>query len=82
MQDGNKRKIEFSLLANKNVTIEIHENTAEGKLLASCKINTGNSEGMEKMEFDISQLKEKQSLCFVFKGVENNLLVMDSFSFK
>jgi hypothetical protein len=73
-----KSKINFNATPLKNVELEIRENSAVGKLLATCVFEKGKSHS----EFAISDLKDKQNLCFVFKGNGNDLLHFDSFSFK
>lgn len=74
-----KKSIEFTVIANKNSSIEIRANSAEGKLLATYEISL-KSQG--KVSCKLPKLTEVESLCFVFKGNSENLMELDSFRFK
>lgn len=65
------------------MTIEIHNNSPEGKILASYKLEKLAGENSSDLyEFDLPVQESAASLCFVFRGKKKNLLVFDSFSFK
>jgi arabinoxylan arabinofuranohydrolase len=75
-----KRKIEINATLQKNAQIEIHENTPDGKILATFNLGKKNME-QKSISFDFPSVQEKLNLCFVFKGKGNELLRFDSFSF-
>lgn len=76
-----KNRIEIYATPQKDVQIKIHENSPKGKVLASYYLKE-NKTNQNKTIFDFPRGKDKQSLCFVFKGIGDDLLRMDSFSFK
>jgi hypothetical protein len=76
-----KSKIEFTLVPNKNTTIEIRQNSPEGKLLASCEIPKG-SKSEKTVNCNLPPMSDKVTLCFVFIGEGKQLLQLDSFKFK
>lgn len=79
---SNKSAIEFRVLRNKTVTIEIRKKTPEGELLASCKVNAAKSAtGFESIGCSLPKMDDKLDLCFVFKGKGKNLVQFDSFQF-
>jgi arabinoxylan arabinofuranohydrolase len=75
-----KSKIEINATLQKNAQIEIHENTPDGKILATFNLGKKNME-QKSISFDFPGVQEKLNLCFVFKGKGNELLRFDSFSF-
>lgn len=78
-----KRKIEFKLLANWDTDIEIRKDSPKGELIALCKLGaTDHSGTFENKICNLPKMKDKQSLCFVFKGNGNQLLMLDSFLFR
>lgn len=77
-----KFDIEFKLKALQNASIEIRENSPVGKLLSTCTISTNSSNSFETISCAIPALNNTHSLCFVFKGEENQLMLFDSFLFK
>ena len=75
-----KSKIEMNITVSEHLKIEIHENTPEGKILATYNLEKQNLR--ESKSFDFSATKDKLNLCFVFKGKGDDLLRFDSFSFQ
>ena len=56
--------------------MEVRLNNPDGKLLGTYNLN-----GKMK-KFDFPSQKSPVDLCFVFKGIGESLLVLDSFEFK
>jgi len=77
-----KTKIRFKAAILKNVTVEIHDNSPEGEILAAYKLKKQKGSASDFYEFDFPAQKSAKNLCFVFKGKTKNLLIIDSFSFK
>lgn len=78
-----KTKIEFKVTVLKEVTIEIHHDSPEGKIPASYKLNKPKGKTSSNLyEFNFPAQEGAKSLCFVFKGEKKDLLIFDSFSFK
>ena len=78
-----KSTIEFHVARNKPTTIEIHKDSPEGELMASCQVKAAKSAtGFESIRCDLPKMDDTQSLCFVFKGKRKNSLKLDSFLFK
>jgi hypothetical protein len=76
----NKTKINFEASKVKEVTIELRKDSPEGVLLASYQFK--DRSGREDSNvFDFPRQESKASLCFVFRGGEDDLLIVDSFSF-
>jgi hypothetical protein len=71
-----KTKIEISASQVKDVQVEIHENSPEGKILTSFTLKKN------KILFDLPLEQDKLNLCFVFKGKGKKLLQFDAFSIK
>lgn len=76
-----KKKIEFSVIPTEEVTIQIYQNSPEGKLLASCEIAPADT---TKKNFvcDLPAMSDTETLCFVFVGKDKQLMQFGSFSFK
>ena len=78
-----KTKIEFKVTVLKEVTIEIHHDSPEGKIPAAYKLNKPKGKTSSNLyEFNFPVQESAKSLCFVFKGEKKDLLIFDSFSFK
>jgi len=78
-----KSKIEFKATGLQDVTVEVHHDSPEGEILASYKLKKQKGKNRSEFyEFDFPAREGAVSICFVFKGGKNNLLIFDSFSFK
>ena len=72
--------MEFKVARSKPATIEIHLDTPDGKLLASCSMSGGVSESaFAVFSCNLPILDETQSLCLVFKGKGKQIIQLDSF---
>ncbi|NQY09364.1 MAG: family 43 glycosylhydrolase [Flavobacteriales bacterium] len=72
-----KSQIRFNVTTVLNeVSMEVRLNNPDGKLLGTYNLN-----GKMK-KFDFPSQKSPVDLCFVFKGIGESLLVLDSFEFK
>ncbi len=76
-----KKKFEFKAVPNKDAIVEIRKKSPDGTLLASCNISK-KSKGMETFSCDIPSLADEETLCLVFVGKGDDLLRIDSFSFR
>ncbi len=78
-----KSKIELKLAVKSDATIEIRKDSSNGKLLATCKLSgNNNTKEFENITCNLPKMDDKQSLCFVFKGSGDQLVVFDAFEFK
>lgn len=77
----NKSELEFKIVANKKGSIEIRENSPEGKLLACSAFAPGNIK-KQNVSCKLPSMSNTETLCFVFVGNGESLLEFDSFSFK
>ncbi len=78
-----KRTIQCKVVANTASSIEIRKDSPKGELIALCKLGATNLSGTyENISCHLPKMKDKQSLCFVFKGKGKQLLLFDSFLFK
>ena len=78
-----KTKISFDALENKDVAIEVHLDSPNGEIIATHNLNKRSKKRRSKSyEYDFSLKKDNANLCFVFKGAEDNLLVLKSIDFK
>lgn len=72
----NKSNITFNVTDVKDVNVEVHSDSPEGKLIAVFELAEGTSN-----EFAFPVQEANVSLCFVFRGKKSDLLVLDSFIF-
>jgi hypothetical protein len=75
-----KTKIKFEASNLKKLTLEVRKDSPEGELLASYRFK-GPGGRNDSNVFDFPQQESKASVCFVFRGEEDNLMILDSFSF-
>lgn len=71
-----KTKIQINVTGNKGCAIELHDQSASGKLLQTCVLPAN---GAAKYVFELPPLPDTASLCFVFRGKASDLLQFDSF---
>lgn len=77
-----KSSIEFKIARNKSTSIEIREDSPQGKLLASCRVEAGKSaKGFESISCNLPEMDDRQTLCLVFKGTGKQLIQLDAFRF-
>jgi arabinoxylan arabinofuranohydrolase len=79
---GQKNKIAFKASVLEKLSIEVHLDSPQGEILASYPLTTTTGKNTEWYVFDFPRQKNTASLCFVFKGNKNNLLLFDSFEFR
>jgi arabinoxylan arabinofuranohydrolase len=78
-----KTKISFRAKTFADVKIEVHQGSPDGQILTTYKLNkTSDKITSGDYVFDFNVKKDIASLCFVFKGNKENLLLFDSFHFK
>ena len=79
---GNRSTIGFNIKVEKEVEVEIRENSQRGKLLNKCTIPQTGTNHFEKVWCNIGNQADKLDLCLVFKGEGGEKIQFDSFEFK
>tara|TARA_R110002111_G_scaffold262858_1_gene341876 strand:+ start:6263 stop:7606 length:1344 start_codon:yes stop_codon:yes gene_type:complete len=79
---SDKTILELEVIASETSEIEVREVNPEGALLFTCKVPKNEIYTFQKRQFNTKNLKENQSLCFVFKGGGTNSLKLNRFKFK
>ncbi|WP_147676456.1 family 43 glycosylhydrolase [Algibacter pacificus] len=74
--------LELEVLAKASTTIEIREENPTGNILFICEIPKNTIHSFQKRVFSTKNLKDNQSICFVFKGIKNNSFILNRFTFK
>tara|TARA_R110002049_G_scaffold181019_3_gene348054 strand:+ start:1020 stop:2378 length:1359 start_codon:yes stop_codon:yes gene_type:complete len=77
-----KSKLELEIHATTNSEIIIREDSPKGEILFILKIPKTKSYNFQKISFETKNLKEDQTLCFVFKGIKEDSLKLNRFKFK
>lgn len=83
-ETGNKSAIGFSIKAEKEVNVEIRENSHQGKLLKKCTIppQATGTKNFEKVWCHLGNLDDELNLCLIFKMEGAGKIQFDSFEFK
>lgn len=79
---SDKTILELEVIATEASELEIREDNPEGALLFTCKVPKNDIYTFQKRTFNTGNLKESQSLCFVFKGVKGESFILNRFKFK
>ncbi|GAL89793.1 family 43 glycosylhydrolase [Jejuia pallidilutea] len=79
---GDKTKLELEVIAREATEIEVREDNPDGQLLFTCSVPKNDIYTLQKREFNTTNLKTTQSLCFVFKGIKNKSFTLNRFQFK
>jgi hypothetical protein len=79
---SNKNSLELEVIAREATEIEVRENSPKGKLLFTYNVPKNDIYTLQKRQFNINQLEETQSICFVFKGVKDKSFALNRFQFK
>ena len=74
--------LELEVIANQAVQLEVRENDAQGMLLFICDVPKNEIYTFQKRSFATKNLKENQSLCFVFKDIKPESFKLNRFKFK
>ncbi|MFS4482723.1 family 43 glycosylhydrolase [Hyunsoonleella sp. 2307UL5-6] len=77
-----KTILELEVIASEVSEIELRENNPEGALLFTCEIPKNDIYTFQKRQFNTKNLKDNQSICFVFKGDAAKSLLLNRFKFK
>jgi len=78
-----KRKIAFKATALRKVTVEIRRDSPEGEILATYKLRKQKEKSDSGLyTFDFPPQAGAASLCLVFRGRRDEMLVFDSFTIK
>ncbi|NJX14557.1 family 43 glycosylhydrolase [Tamlana crocina] len=70
-----KTVLELEVLSSEASKIEIRDSNADGKLLAILEIPKNDIYTFQKRQFDIKNLKDVTSICFVFKNNDQTLAI-------
>ncbi|XCF05484.1 family 43 glycosylhydrolase [Tamlana crocina] len=75
-----KTVLELEVLSSEASIIELRESNADGKLLAILEIPKNDIYTFQKRQFDIKNLNDVNSICFVFKN-NHQTLAINRFTF-
>ncbi|WP_418262536.1 family 43 glycosylhydrolase [Flavobacterium faecale] len=77
-----KKSINFYLSSKNGGIIEVHDKSANGKLLGTSKIpKTGNWSSYQNLNCTLNNLKDVKDICIVFKGDTADIAHLDRFQF-
>ncbi|WP_241664767.1 family 43 glycosylhydrolase [Seonamhaeicola maritimus] len=79
---NNKTILELEVIAEEASQIEVREGNPEGNLLFSCEVPKNDIYTIQKRNFNTKNLKDNQSICLVFKGVNRKSFTLNRFKFK
>ena len=79
---SNVATLELEVIAKAALQIEVRENDANGILLFTCNVPKNEIYTFQKRNFKTKNIKDNQSLCFVFKGVNQQSFKLNRFKFK
>lgn len=77
-----KDTLNLEIYTSDSISMEVRENSAYGNLLFTCEISKNNTYKFENRHFVAKGLKDGQSLCFVFKGVDGKTVRLNRFGFE
>ncbi|MGB5943948.1 MAG: family 43 glycosylhydrolase [Leeuwenhoekiella sp.] len=78
---ADKSSIQFEYVTNGMATIELREDSEEGRLIRTCDFSANDSRAYKKMSFPVTNLKNVKSLCIVFKNNSVKDLKINRFQF-
>ncbi|GAA4958418.1 family 43 glycosylhydrolase [Algibacter aquimarinus] len=79
---SNEATLELEVIAKEALQIEVRENDAKGMLLFTCNVPKNEIYTFQKRNFKTKNLKDNQSLCFVFKNTNQQFFKLNRFKFK
>ncbi len=77
-----KTILELEVLTDAMVDVEVREDAPNGELLFTCNVPKNDIHTFQNRQFSTKNLKDKQSICLVFKGIEGQSLMLNRFEFK
>ncbi|WP_248722392.1 family 43 glycosylhydrolase [Seonamhaeicola sp. ML3] len=77
-----KNTLELEVIAKEPIELEVREGHPLGELLFTCKVPKNDIYAFQRRNFITKNLKDKQSLCFVFKGSNVSSFKLNRFKFK
>jgi hypothetical protein len=78
----NKSILQIHASFTGEASIEVRQDTPDGRLLANYTPGVELTIGPDLYRFDFPQGEDLQNVCFVFRGKGDNLLQFDAFSFR
>ncbi len=77
-----KTKIQLNISAVKECKIELRKDSPSGELIWMVDFKLSREKHLTTFTSSLPKLDSTENICFVFKGSEEKLLEIDSFSFK
>lgn len=77
-----KSILELNVIAKENIAIEVREDNPKGKLLFICQVPKNDIFTWQKRQFKTKNIKNNQTLCFLFKNINDGQLLLNRFIFK
>ncbi|TBN03694.1 carbohydrate-binding protein [Hyunsoonleella flava] len=79
---NDKNSIELQVIAREAAQIEVRADSPNGKLLFTCNVPKNDIYTLQKRAFDIENIENIQSICFVYKGIKDKSFTLNRFQFK
>ncbi|WP_298495958.1 family 43 glycosylhydrolase [uncultured Algibacter sp.] len=79
---NDKNTIELQVIAREAAQIEVRANHSNGELLFTCNVPKNDIYTLQNRQFDIENIKNIQSICFVYKGIKDKSFTLNRFQFK
>ncbi len=79
---SDKHSLELEVIAREDTEIEVREGNPKGRLLFACGVPKNDIYTLQKRQFHTKNLKDVQSICFVFKGIKHKSFTLNRFQFK
>ncbi|WP_203258517.1 family 43 glycosylhydrolase [Hyunsoonleella ulvae] len=77
-----KSNLELEVMATATLEVEVRDDNPQGNLLFTCEIPKNEIFTFQKRTFKTKDLKDEQSLCFVFKDLDETSFKLNRFQFK
>lgn len=79
---SDKTTLELEVIAGENTEIEVRKDKPNGQLLFTCNVPKNDIYTLQKRQFDVKNLEDLQSLCFIFKNIKHKSFILNRFQFK
>ncbi|SEQ76485.1 Carbohydrate binding module (family 6) [Hyunsoonleella jejuensis] len=79
---NDKNSLELQVIAREAAQVDVRADSTNGKLLFTCNVPKNDMYTLQNRRFDIENIENTQSICFVYKGIKDKSFILNRFQFK